>query len=169
MTSPHKRLIEVTSPSPRSAFSRRGEIHPSRSHLHLAHLVGAATAGRDARRHLREPYPDPGDDEKRKKLEDLIRIIVDWDQVKDGNSAKIEEAKELIRQAFPEHPPRLLDPFMGGGATGLEALRLGCETHAVELNPVAHLIELCTLVYPQQYGQPEKRLVQHGAVEGGVG
>ena len=54
---------------------------------------------------------------------------------------------------------------MGGGATGLEALRLGCETHAVELNPVAHLIELCTLVYPQLYGQPEKRLVQHGAVE----
>jgi len=53
---------------------------------------------------------------------------------------------------------------MGSGATGLEALRLGCKTHAVELNPVAHLIELCTLVYPQQYGQPEKRLVQQGAV-----
>jgi hypothetical protein len=46
--------------------------------------------------------------------------------------------------AIPDHPPRLLDLFMGGGATGLEALRLGRETHAVELNPVAHLIELCT-------------------------
>ena len=54
---------------------------------------------------------------------------------------------------------------MGGGATSLEALRLGCETHAVELNPVAHLIELCTLIYPQKYGQPEKRMVQQGAME----
>jgi len=41
---------------------------------------------------------------------------------------------------------------MSGGATGLEILCLGCETHAVELDPVAHLIELCTLVYPQKYG-----------------
>ena len=40
----------------------------------------------------------------------------------------------------------------GGGAIPLEALRLGCETYAVELNPVAHIIELCTLVYPQKYG-----------------
>jgi len=31
-------------------------------------------------------------------------------------------------------------------------LRLGCEAYAVELNPVAHIIELCTLVYPQKYG-----------------
>ncbi len=42
--------------------------------------------------------------------------------------------------------------FAGGGAIPLEALRLGCETYAVELNPVAHIIELCTLVYPQKYG-----------------
>jgi putative DNA methylase len=30
---------------------------------------------------------------------------------------------------------------------------LGCETYAVDLNPVAHIIELCTLVYPQTYGK----------------
>ena len=100
--------------------------------------------------------PAPEDDAEREKLEELIKVIVDWDQVKDGNSEAIEKARELIRRAFPDRPPRLLDPFMGGGATGLEALRLGCETHAVELNPVAHLIELCTLVYPQKYGQPER-------------
>jgi putative DNA methylase len=45
--------------------------------------------------------------------------------------------------------------FAGGGAIPLEALRLGCEAYAVDLNPVAHLIELCTLVYPQQYGAPD--------------
>ena len=94
--------------------------------------------------------PAPKSEEQRKRLEDLIAIIVDWDQVKHGNSAKIREAQELIWQAFPDGPPRLIDPFMGGGATRLEALRLGCETHAVELNPAAHLIELCTLVYPQR-------------------
>ncbi len=42
--------------------------------------------------------------------------------------------------------------FAGGGSIPLEALRLGCEAYAVDLNPVAHIIELCTLVYPQKYG-----------------
>ena len=47
--------------------------------------------------------------------------------------------------AIPDHPSHLLDLFMGGGATGLEALHLGCEKHALELNPVANLTEPCTL------------------------
>lgn len=50
-------------------------------------------------------------------------------------------------------PPKVLDMFSACGAIPLEALRLGCETYAVELNPVAHIIELCTLVYPQKYGR----------------
>ena len=49
-------------------------------------------------------------------------------------------------------PPRVLDMFAGGGAIPLEAARLGCEATAVELNPVAHLIELCMLDYPQRFG-----------------
>lgn len=48
--------------------------------------------------------------------------------------------------------PRVLDLFSGGGAIPLEAARLGCESHALDYNPVAHLIELCTLVYPQRFG-----------------
>lgn len=51
--------------------------------------------------------------------------------------------------------PRVLDMFAGGGAIPLEALRLGCEAYALDLNPVAHIIQLCTLVYPQQYGPPD--------------
>lgn len=51
--------------------------------------------------------------------------------------------------------PRVLDMFAGGGAIPLEALRLGCEAYALDLNPVAHVIELCTLVYPQKYGKPD--------------
>ena len=42
--------------------------------------------------------------------------------------------------------------FAGGGAIPLEVARLGCESHAIDYNPVAHLIELCTLVYPQTFG-----------------
>ena len=51
-----------------------------------------------------------------------------------------------------EPRPKVLDMFAGGGAIPLEALRLGCEAHAVELNPVAHIIELCTVAYPQRFG-----------------
>jgi adenine-specific DNA methylase len=51
--------------------------------------------------------------------------------------------------------PRVLDMFAGGGAIPLEALRLGCEAYALDLNPVAYIIELCTLVYPQKYGKPD--------------
>ena len=51
--------------------------------------------------------------------------------------------------------PRVLDMFAGGGAIPLEALWLGCEAYALDLNPVAHIIELCTLVYPQKYGKPD--------------
>ena len=52
--------------------------------------------------------------------------------------------------------PRVLDMFAGGGAIPLEALRLGCEAYALDLNPVAHIIQLCTLVYPQKYGKPDQ-------------
>jgi putative DNA methylase len=51
--------------------------------------------------------------------------------------------------------PKVLDMFAGGGAIPLEALRLGCEAFALDLNPVAHIIQLCTLVYPQKYGKPD--------------
>ena len=51
--------------------------------------------------------------------------------------------------------PKVLDMFAGGGAIPLEALRLGCEAYALDLNPVAHIIELSTLVYPQKYGKPD--------------
>lgn len=47
----------------------------------------------------------------------------------------------------------MLDPFGGRGAIPLEAQRLGCETYSCDLNPVAVLIQKCTLEYPQKYGQ----------------
>ena len=50
--------------------------------------------------------------------------------------------------------PRVLDPFSGGGAIPLEALRLGCETYASDYNPVAVLLLKATLEYPQKFGRP---------------
>ncbi|MCA9904229.1 MAG: DUF1156 domain-containing protein, partial [Anaerolineae bacterium] len=53
----------------------------------------------------------------------------------------LEEARRLIREAYPDSPPKVLDMFAGGGSIPLEALRLGCEAYALDLNPVAHIIE----------------------------
>ena len=104
------------------------------------------------------------EDTPRNRCLEFIKHLVKWE-----NSDKpefIEPARKLIAAAHKFlHPgaegeaPKVLDPFAGGGAIPLEALRLGCEAHAIDLNPVAHLIELCTLVYPQKYGQPDSRPV----------
>ena len=53
--------------------------------------------------------------------------------------------------------PKVLDCFAGGGAIPLEALRLGCDTTAMDLNPVAYLTELGCLVYPQRYRDYDNR------------
>jgi adenine-specific DNA methylase len=161
-----KRLIEVSLPLKAISAQSAREKSIRHGHISTLHIWWARRPLAAMRAAIfASLIPAPDTDAERERLENLIATIVDWDQVKRGNSPAIKEAQDLIRGAFPDGPPRLLDPFMGGGATGLEALRLGCETHAVELNPVAHLIELCTLVYPQKYGQPEKRTVQQGAMQ----
>ncbi|MEO2035938.1 MAG: DUF1156 domain-containing protein, partial [Planctomycetaceae bacterium] len=58
--------------------------------------------------------------------------------------------REKIRQAYGGRAPRVLDPFAGGGAIPLEAMRLGCDTTAVDINPVAWFILKCTLEYPNK-------------------
>ncbi|GAA6758031.1 DUF1156 domain-containing protein [Thermus oshimai] len=90
---------------------------------------------------------------------ELVKRIVPWEAVKDGNSKDILEARRRVLEASGGTPPRVLDPFAGGGAIPLEALRLGCETHALDLNPVAYLILKATLEYPQRFGQPDSRAV----------
>src|SRR5262250_2280323 len=48
--------------------------------------------------------------------------------------------KALVQAAHPEEPPLVVDPFAGGGSIPLEALRVGCDAFASDLNPVACLI-----------------------------
>ncbi len=90
-------------------------------------------------------------DKKRQFIIELSR----WEN--SLNRRIIEKARRDIMEANGGRPPRVLDPFSGGGAIPLEALRLGCETHAVEYNPVATLILKCTLEYPQKYGNSGKK------------
>ena len=52
----------------------------------------------------------------------------------------------------------MLDPFAGGGAIPLEAMRLGCEATAIDINPVAWFILKCTLEYPQKLAGQKRPL-----------
>jgi adenine-specific DNA methylase len=84
----------------------------------------------------------------------FVTRLCQW-EVHDGNRQGrylLEQARALIRERFPDGPPKVLDPFAGGGSIPLEALRLGCEAHAVEYNPIAYLILKATIEYPQKYG-----------------
>ena len=81
---------------------------------------------------------------------DFIAELAKWE-----NALKplwINEAREDILESHGGEPPKVLDPFGGGGSIPLEAQRLGCETHSCDLNPVAILIQKCTLEFPQKYG-----------------
>ena len=49
--------------------------------------------------------------------------------------------------------PLVFDPFAGGGAIPLEALRVGADTFASDLNPVAVLLNKVVLEYIPKYGQ----------------
>jgi putative DNA methylase len=68
-------------------------------------------------------------------------------------TGKTATAGDILQGRAPR--PKIVDMFAGGGAIPLEALRLGCEVYALDLNPVAYIIELCTLVYPQKFGAPD--------------
>ena len=57
-----------------------------------------------------------------------------------GAELFLSVCRSLVRAAHGEEVPLVVDPFAGGGSIPLEALRLGCETFASDLNPVACLI-----------------------------
>ncbi|MCP9450542.1 MAG: DUF1156 domain-containing protein [Nitrospira sp.] len=78
------------------------------------------------------------DDGLRRALLDFIGDVANWDVANDARWISV--ARELVKAAHPEETPLVVDPFAGGGSIPLEALRLGCEAFASDLNPVACLI-----------------------------
>jgi putative DNA methylase len=98
----------------------------------------------------------PDDPATRHEHLKLIEQLAPWEAVANGGSpAPLQRARALIRAAFGGRAPRVLDPFAGGGSIPLEAMRLGCETYALDYNPVAVLLNRCVLEYPARFGAPD--------------
>ncbi len=74
----------------------------------------------------------------RKALLKFIADFANWDNA--AQCTYLDVSRALVKAAHGEEPPLVVDPFAGGGSIPLEALRLGCETFASDLNPVACLI-----------------------------
>ncbi len=90
----------------------------------------------------------------------LLNFIADfanWDA--SNNPTFLETARELTQAAheslggMPGTRPLVVDPFAGGGAIPLEALRVGADAFASDLNPVAVLLNKVLLEYIPRYGQ----------------
>ena len=80
-----------------------------------------------------------GTDEGLRKV--LLRFIADfanWDNA--ARDEYLKTSRGLVQAAYPEQTPLVVDPFAGGGSIPLEALRVGCDAFASDLNPVACLI-----------------------------
>lgn len=107
----------------------------------------------------------------RAKLFTIIEELVKWENT--TNETVLENARAEIRKSWREtcelnksHPhavnlfnsdqiPGLHDPFAGGGAIPLEAQRLGLESCASDLNPIAVLINKATIEIPPMFaGRP---------------
>ena len=96
--------------------------------------------------------------------EELIEITKELAKVESATDKKIlSKCKKIILDSFDGKTPKVLDPFSGGGAIPLESARLGCETYALDLNPVAHTVELATLLYPQKFSKTKSK--EYGALK----
>jgi putative DNA methylase len=69
----------------------------------------------------------------------FIGDFANWDLA--SNPVYLEVSRGLVKAAHGDEAPLVVDPFAGGGSIPLEALRLGCDAFASDLNPVACLIE----------------------------
>jgi len=149
-----KRFIEESFPVKEVSEESIKEKYIRRGHISTLHLWWARRPLASSRAtNYASLIQTPKNETERNKKRQFIINLSKWE-----NSDKhhfIERARKDILEALGGKHPKILDPFAGGGAIPLEALRLGCETYAGEYNPVASLILKCTLKYPQKYGKPK--------------
>ncbi len=184
MTARHKKkLIEVALPldainkaSAREKSIRHG--HPSTLHLWWARRPLAAARAVIFGQMVDDPsaHPDlfPTEKAQEKERQRLFRIIEDlvkWEST--TNETVLQQARDEIWQSWrytcaenADHPqakelfdrhklPAFHDPFAGGGSLPLEAQRLGLESYASDLNPVAVLINKAMIEIPPKFaGKP---------------
>lgn len=104
---------------------------------------------------------------ERERLFKIIEDLVQWENT--NNEEVLERARAEIRRSWREtcelnknHPqaaelfnpdklPGFHDPFAGGGAIPLEAQRLGLESYASDLNPVAVTINKAMIEIPPRF------------------
>src|ERR1700688_3455950 len=174
-----KKLIEVALPleainkaSAREKSIRHG--HPSTLHLWWARRPLAAARAVIFAQMVDDPsaHPDlfPTEKAQEKERQRLFRIIEDlvlWENT--TNETVLQQARAEIWQSWrstcaenADHPrakelfdrqklPGFHDPFAGGGALPLEAQRLGLESYASDLNPVAVLINKAMIEIPPKF------------------
>lgn len=172
-----KKLIEVALPlddinaaSAREKSIRHG--HPSTLHLWWARRPLAAARAVLFAQMVNDPGGERGWQtgktkeqaaQEREELFAIIRDLVKWENT--NNEKVLERAREAIRKSWretcelnkgkpgfdPEKLPAFHDPFAGGGAIPLEAQRLGLESHASDLNPVAVMINKAMIEIPPKF------------------
>ena len=180
------RLIEHAFPLKQASLDSVHEKNVRHGHISTLHIWPARRPLAASRAALIATLlPDPGTPEKRKELCEKIggKVVKKVEKKKMPNGEIVEREKEVteggilhwgretenkedlewfrqeIRKAYGGRAPRVLDPFAGGGAIPLEAMRLGCDVSAVDINAVAWFILKCTLEYPQKHAGDRKSVV----------
>jgi putative DNA methylase len=158
---PKRKLIEVALPletinkeSAREKSIRHG--HPSTLHLWWARRPLVAARAVLFAQLVDDPSSDPhrfptedAQRAERSRLHGIIEQLVVWENTRDQKL--LDEARNEILKSTGGNPPPILDPFAGGGTIPLEAQRLGLETRAYDLNPVAVLINKGLIEIPQKF------------------
>ena len=86
--------------------------------------------------------------------QDIIRDMCNYTETTDPKKPFIRDhIRARIRDIWGDPPPKVLDPFGGSGVLPFAAAWLGCESHSMDYNPVAVLIQKCVLEYPARYGR----------------
>jgi adenine-specific DNA methylase len=145
-----KRLIEVDFPIREVSEESVREKNIRHGHISTLHIWWARRPLAASRATIYASLIPAPEEELEKKLK-FIAYLSKWEN--SLNKEIIGKAREDIRRFFKGGDPKVLDCFAGGGSIPLEALRLGCETYALEYNPVAVLILKAVLEYPQRYGK----------------
>lgn len=176
---PDKRLIESAFPLKETSLDAVHEKNIRHGHLSTLHIWPARRPLAAARAALLATLlPEPRKPEDRTKLVEKIgghiEVITKNGKRKEVTKGGVlhwkrenDPALKELRKQIHEHygrAPVVMDPFAGGGAIPLEAMRLGCRTIAADINPVAWFLLKCTLEYPQRLSG-EKRPVPDFAVQ----
>lgn len=149
-----KALIEVDFPLKEVSEESVREKNIRHGHISTLHIWWARRPVAASRSTIFAALtPEPKDKDELKKRLRFITELSKWEN--SLNQTIMDEARKIILESNDGKPPKVLDCFAGGGSIPLEALRLGCETYALEYNPIAVLILKAVLEYPQKYGRKQ--------------